>query len=209
MLLSLVYFAVGRLLRLLSPRDCDDAAREIEILVLRHQLCVLSRGRRLPLRRRDRILLAAASRLLPRKMWRSFPVSPQTVLRWHRELVRRKWLGGDPIPDPRPRRQVLGALRRGISLGRSAGHPDADTLSESERLRRTIRENCTAGVFGPHPRLRRTPPRTSPRGVCQTLQQGTTASRFVSRDAGTKVRHKPRRESESPGCQAWWIDQRI
>jgi transposase len=40
---------------------------------------------------RDRILLAAASGLLPRDRWRSFPVSPQTVLRWHRELIRRKW----------------------------------------------------------------------------------------------------------------------
>jgi hypothetical protein len=58
MLLSLVYFAVGRLLRLLTARDHDDAAREIEILVLRHQLCVLSTGRRLSPRRCDRILLA-------------------------------------------------------------------------------------------------------------------------------------------------------
>jgi hypothetical protein len=91
MLLSLVYFAVRRLLRLLTVRDRDDAAREIEILVLRHQLRVLSRGRRLPLGRGDRILLTAASRLLPRDLWRSFPVSPQTVIRWHRELVRRKW----------------------------------------------------------------------------------------------------------------------
>ena len=92
MLLSLVYFAVRRLLRLLTAGcDRDEVAREIEILVLRHQLCVLSRGRRLPLRRRDRILLAAASRLLSRERWRSFPVSPQTVLRWHRELAKRKW----------------------------------------------------------------------------------------------------------------------
>jgi hypothetical protein len=60
-------------------------------LVLRHQLRVLRRGHRLPLRRGDRILLAAARRLLPRERWRCFPVSPQTVLRWHRELVRRKW----------------------------------------------------------------------------------------------------------------------
>ena len=66
MLLSLVYFALRRLLRLRTARDRDDAAREIDILVLRHQLRVLSRGRRLPLRRSDRSLLAAASRLLPR-----------------------------------------------------------------------------------------------------------------------------------------------
>ena len=68
MLLSLVYLAVRRLLRLLTEGDRPNAARDIEILVLRHQLRVLSRGRRLRLRRRDRILLAAASRLLPRNM---------------------------------------------------------------------------------------------------------------------------------------------
>ena len=78
MLLSFVYFAVRRLLRLLTAgRDRDKVAREVEILVLRHQLQVLSRGRRLRLGRWDRMLLAAASRLLPRERWRSFPVSPR------------------------------------------------------------------------------------------------------------------------------------
>lgn len=91
MLLSLVYFALRGLLRLLSAGDRNDAARDIEILVLRHQLRVLSRGRRLPLRRRDRILLAAASGLLPRTRWQCFLVTPRTLLRWHRELVRRRW----------------------------------------------------------------------------------------------------------------------
>jgi putative transposase len=92
MLLSLLYFAVRRLLRLLTRDSAgDDVAREIEILVLRHQLRVLARGRRMPLRRRDRVLLAAAGSLLARERWRAFPASPQTLLRWHRELVRRKW----------------------------------------------------------------------------------------------------------------------
>src|SRR5664280_1067566 len=92
MLLSPVYFAVRRLLRLLTRGgERDDVAREIEILVLRHQLHVLVRGRRMPLQRRDRVLLAAASGLLRRDRWHSFPVSAQTLLRWHRELVRRKW----------------------------------------------------------------------------------------------------------------------
>ena len=83
MLLSLVYLAVRRLLRLLTAGgDRNDVARDVEILVLRHQLRVLSRGRRLPLRYRDRVLLAAASRLLPRDRWQCFPVSPQTVPRF-------------------------------------------------------------------------------------------------------------------------------
>src|SRR5665811_2615643 len=104
MLLSLLYFALRRLLRLLTAGgDRADVARDVELLVLRHQLRVLSRGRRRPLRRRDRILLAAASGLLPRGLWRSFPVSPQTVLRWHRELVRRKWTYRHKRPPGRPR----------------------------------------------------------------------------------------------------------
>ena len=82
MLLSLLYFAVRRLLHLLTANgEPDLVARDVEVLVLRHQLRVLSRGRRVPLGRQDRILLAAASRLLPRYLWGSFPVSPRTVLR--------------------------------------------------------------------------------------------------------------------------------
>ena len=77
MLLALLYFAVRRLLRALTlGSDRDGAARDIEILTLRHQLRVLSRGRRLGLRRGDRILLAAAGQLLPRELWRCLPVSP-------------------------------------------------------------------------------------------------------------------------------------
>jgi len=67
------------------------------------QLRVLGSGRRPPLGRRDQILLAAASRLLPRELWRCFPVSPQTVLRWHRDLVRRKWTYADKRQPGRPR----------------------------------------------------------------------------------------------------------
>ncbi len=43
------------------------------------------------LRRRDRLLLAAASRAMPKGRWSSCIVRPETLLRWHRELVRRKW----------------------------------------------------------------------------------------------------------------------
>jgi hypothetical protein len=91
MLFSLRCFALRRLVRILAPASGDELSQEIELMVLRHQLRVLARGRRLPLRRRDRVLLAAAGSLLPREHWRAFVVSPQTLLRWHRELVRRKW----------------------------------------------------------------------------------------------------------------------
>ena len=60
--------------------------------MLRHQVKVLQRQVKRPrLNRLDRVLLAAASRAMTRSSWSSFVVRPETLLRWHRELVRKKW----------------------------------------------------------------------------------------------------------------------
>src|SRR6266511_3975736 len=65
----LIHLAVRRLLRVMA-RGSSVAALEVENAVLRHELAVLRRnGRRRPLRRRDRLLLAAASAVLPRERW--------------------------------------------------------------------------------------------------------------------------------------------
>jgi hypothetical protein len=65
---------------------------EAEVLVLRHELAVLRRQIRRPkLRRRDKLFLAAMSRMLPRDRWAAFIVTPAPLVQWHRELVRRKW----------------------------------------------------------------------------------------------------------------------
>jgi len=50
----------------------------------------------------DRILLAAASRILPGERWRAFVVTPRTLLRWHRELVRHRWTFRHPGPGRPP-----------------------------------------------------------------------------------------------------------
>lgn len=90
MIFSLLYMILRTTFRLTPSGDERD--REIELLVLRHQVKVLRRKAGRPkLRRVDRMLLAAASRLLPRDRWASFIVTPQTLLRWHRQLVGRKW----------------------------------------------------------------------------------------------------------------------
>jgi len=89
MLFSLLYFLVGCIL---GTGRRPHEGREIELLVLRHQVRVLQRQVKRPrLRRLDRLLLAAASKAMPRGQWSSFVVRPETLLRWHRELVRRKW----------------------------------------------------------------------------------------------------------------------
>src|SRR6266508_892659 len=89
MLFSLIYLNLRRVLGT-GRRPQDE--RDIELLVLRHQVRVLQRqAKRPPLRRLDRILLAAASRAMPRTLWPSFLVRPETLIRWHRELISRKW----------------------------------------------------------------------------------------------------------------------
>jgi putative transposase len=70
MLFSLVYLLVGRIF---GTGQRPNEGREIELLVLRHQVRVLQRQVKLPcLRRLDRLLLAAASKAMPRGQWSSF-----------------------------------------------------------------------------------------------------------------------------------------
>jgi putative transposase len=65
------------------------------------------------LNRLDRVLLAAASRAMTRSSWSSFVVKPETLLRWHRELVRKKWTyrrtgqSGRPPIEPQVRDLIV------------------------------------------------------------------------------------------------------
>jgi hypothetical protein len=92
MLPSLVY-AVIRLLLDLALLCCrSGTARDLELLALRPEVRVLRRRtKRIAWRPGDRLVLTALSRCLPRADWLVFPVRLETLLRWHRELVRRKW----------------------------------------------------------------------------------------------------------------------
>ncbi len=124
---SLLYLAVRALVRLLiggGRPDWDGGARDLEILVLRHQLRVLHRTAGRPqLRTVDRVLLATASRAIPRDRWVAFLVTPSTILRWHRELVKRKWTyrrtgrPGRPPLDPGVRALILRLARKNPRWG--------------------------------------------------------------------------------------------
>ena len=105
MIWSFVYLAVRRIIELLllCLRSCD--AKELEILVLRHELEIFRRQHPRPrLEPKDRALLPALSRLLPRRRWSVFVVTPATLLGWHHRMVRRHWTypntakGRPPVP---------------------------------------------------------------------------------------------------------------
>src|SRR6266536_2132115 len=92
MLSKLAYLTLCRSVQLLALLARGDAAKNLEILVLRHQLAVLRRQTPRPrLEPADRALLAAVSRVLPRSRWSCFFVKPDTLLRWHRRLVAGAW----------------------------------------------------------------------------------------------------------------------
>ena len=103
----------------------SDRAKDAEILILRHQVAVLQRQVKTPrLSWADRAILAALARLLPRGHLRQLRliISPRTVLRWHADLVRRRWsyphrAPGRPRTAPTVRALVLEMARDNPSWG--------------------------------------------------------------------------------------------
>ena len=92
MSLRLLYVIFVRLCGWLTLLSRSSASKDVELLVLRHEVAVLRRTHRRPrLDWADRAVLAALIRLLPARLRAHRLVTPGTVLRWHRRLVTRKW----------------------------------------------------------------------------------------------------------------------
>ncbi|MGO8870340.1 MAG: integrase [Acidimicrobiales bacterium] len=103
-MLSFLYRLVRRVAEAIRTHQMDDVAKDAEILVLRHQLVVLRRQVARPrFTWSDRALISALARLIPREWWASFLVTPETILRWHRALVRRRSVR---MPPPAGRHAV-------------------------------------------------------------------------------------------------------
>jgi putative transposase len=123
LVVSLVYVLVCRLFELVVLLARGERSKELEILVLRHELSILRRQVNRPrFTSDDRLLLTALSRVLPRRSWGAFLVRPETLLRWHRRLVACHWTyphrrPGRPPIDGEVRELVMRLARENSSWG--------------------------------------------------------------------------------------------
>jgi transposase InsO family protein len=124
-LFSVVYAIICLFLDLVLVRPSAARAQTIELLALRQEVRVLRRQvKRTCWRPGDRLPMSALSRCLSRREWWRFPVRPETLLRWHRDLVRRKWAtfggrrgpGRPPLP-PELRELILRLARENPTWG--------------------------------------------------------------------------------------------
>ena len=114
--------AVLRVFGWLALLARSDRAKDAEILLLRHQLAVLQRNAGAPrLSWADRAILAALARLLPRHRLSQLRliVSPRTLLRWHADLIRRRWA----YPRRTPGRPRTGQVIRALVLEMAYDNP--------------------------------------------------------------------------------------
>jgi transposase InsO family protein len=121
-IISVVYLLVRCLLSCLTVLTRGQASKDAELLVLRHENAVLRRkAGRVRYQSADRLWLAALSRLIPRWRWSEvFPVTPATLLAWHRRLVARKW---DYTSRRRPGRPSTAAAIRKIVIRVATENP--------------------------------------------------------------------------------------
>jgi putative transposase len=118
---SLTYLVVRRLFELVVLACRSPGSKELEILVLRHELSILRRQARRPqMRDADRLFLTALSGALPRHAWSAFSVSPRTLLLWHKRLVARRWTYG----HRRPGRPAIGRDVQALVLGHARENPN-------------------------------------------------------------------------------------
>jgi putative transposase len=173
--LSFLYIAFVRILQLVRLSRNGQDELTIEIVMLRHEVAVLRRQVARPaLQPVDRAVLAGLSRLLSIARRGGFFVQPETLLRWHRELVRRKWT----YTHRRPGRPAI----------------PAGTVSLVLRL---ARENPTWGYRRIHGELATMGVRLAPSSVWAILRRhgieptprrtGPTWAEFLRAQAGTML----------------------
>jgi putative transposase len=139
MTLRLLYLILCQALRWLALLARSSAAKDAELLMLRHEVAVLRRQVARPrVNWADRTLLAGLARLLPRPSWNGLFVRPETLLRWHRDLVRRHWSyphrRGRPAVAAELRSLVLRLARENTTWGYRRIHGELCRLGYKDRI---------------------------------------------------------------------------
>ena len=183
MALSFLYRLVRRVAEFVRIHRMDDIAKDAEILVLRHQLAILRRQVSPPrFTWTDRALIAALARLVPRERWAAFLVTPETILRWHRALVRRHWT----YPHRGPGRPALHRETVDLILRLARENPRWGYLriaGELKKLGVTVSKGSVANVLRRH-RLPPAPRRAGPTWAefLRAQAKGTVATDFFTVD---------------------------
>ena len=180
--LRLCYLVACRVLEILGPRRQTALDKDIELMVLRHQVRVLKRQLhgRVRYRTTDRAILAVLSRVLPRWRWGCFLVTPETLLRWHRELSRCKWKcwraqrgPGSPLL----RDEVELIVRLGRENRRSSRSSRSERRPTTQRLPlRPAPDSKTEGPGSPS----QTPVHATPSGTVKVLAPYTSSGSLSS-----------------------------